>query len=95
MTDFELALITELSRLRRIFAERNMPRLSFVIECVGRVDSDELKITFDLDSDYNTSSVKGDSVAACVEEFFRRNTWQKAHDYLALPNVPAASKDDQ
>jgi hypothetical protein len=42
---------------------------------------------FTIDSDYNTNAVTGDSIDACVDEFFRRNTWQKAHNYLALPNV--------
>jgi hypothetical protein len=80
-------LISEVKRLRKIFSDHNMPKLQLTIDASGRTDGEDIRIMFTIDSDYNTNAVTGDSIDACVDEFFRRNTWQKAHNYLALPNV--------
>lgn len=40
-----------------------------------------------IDGSWDDKEVKGNSIDACLDEFFRRKGWQKAHDYLALPNV--------
>jgi hypothetical protein len=84
---FEIALIKEVKRLREIFAERDVGHIRFVIECDGPTMRDEIRIKFIIDSDYNTRSVEGNMINETVEEFFRRNKWQKHHNYLALPNV--------
>jgi hypothetical protein len=70
-----------------VFAEHNVPMIAVTIRADGPVDRDELKITFEVDSDYHYRAVAGNSLDAAIEEFFRRHSWTKAHDYLALPNV--------
>jgi hypothetical protein len=93
MTPFESTLLNELARVRKVFADHNIPHIELVIRASGPVDRDELKITFEVDGDYNHRAVVGDSLDATIAEFFRRNSWKKAHDYLALPNVRAPKED--
>lgn len=88
MTPFETALLHEVARIRRTFADRDVGECNITIRASGRTDSEEMKITFSLDGSYNDREVTGNSLDACLDEFFRRKGWQKAHDYLALPNVP-------
>jgi hypothetical protein len=85
---FELSLMRELTRIRNEYSKHNMHHMDLTISASGRVDADELRITFRVDSNYSSNSVEGSNIGACLEEFFRRNNWKKAHDYLALPNVP-------
>jgi hypothetical protein len=87
MASFEIELIKEVKRLRQHFAKLDMPEIRFTIECEGPTMRDEIRIKFRVDGDYHTQSVEGNTVDEVVDEFFRRNKWKKAHDYLALPNV--------
>jgi hypothetical protein len=87
MASFEIELIKEVKRLRAEFAKRDMPHIHFHISCSGPTMRDEIRITFSIDGDYKQTAVEGNTVDETVEEFFRRNKWKVAHDYLALPNV--------
>ena len=83
---FETAVKIEASRLRDLFASRDVSYLSFSIEISGPVDRDELAISFRVGtSSYSDESVKGAKVKEVVDEFFRRKGWKANNDYLALP----------
>lgn len=85
MTRFETELLIEIDRIRKIFVAQDCGDLDVRIRARGRSHND-LKITFSVDSLYGTE-VEGSSLDACVEEFFRRQGWKKANDYLALSNL--------
>ena len=93
ISNFEALLLNELARIRKEFADRNIPHMEVTISAGGPTMRDEIKVTFSVDGDYNYRSVEGDTINAVMEEFFRRNTWKKAHDYLALPNIQAVGLD--
>lgn len=91
MTPFETALLDEIARVRKMFASRDVGECNITINASGRTDSEEMKITFSVDGAWDDKRVTGNSLDACLDEFFRRKGWQKAHDYLALPNVSEPS----
>lgn len=91
MTPFETALMKELARIRKLFADRNVGELSLTIECSGPTMRDEMKVHFRVDGTWEDKYVEGSNIDAVVEEFFRRKGWKKANDYLALPNVESQS----
>ena len=90
---FEIALLDELARLRKLFAARDQPELCLTILCSGPTMRDDIRIRFTVDGDYNTRSVEGNSIDACVDEFFRRNEWRRTHDALLLPNLTQDNTD--
>lgn len=89
MTEFEKALLKEVSRVRKIFADRDVSECIIRIEATGPSMRNEMKITFAIDGTWEDKEVKGATLDACLDEFFRRRGWQKANEYLALPNVEA------
>lgn len=81
---FEQALINQLTHIRKQFADRDFNHMDITIEASGPVHGD-LKISFKVDSDYTTHSVRGNSLEAALEEFFRQRKWYARHEPLALP----------
>ena len=60
-------------------------RMDFTIEIEGRVHDGDLLLKYAI-GEYG-SDVKGDSIDAVLEEWLRRNNWNKRHTPLCLPNV--------
>ena len=57
----------------------------FEIKAEGRVHDGDVKITFRLDSHYDSYvCVKGNSIAAVLQEFMRRHGWNSRHSPLLI-----------
>ena len=57
----------------------------FEIKASGRVHEGDVKITFCLDSSYDSYvSCKGNSIAAVLQEFMRRFGWNARHSPLLI-----------
>jgi len=95
MTVFEAALLNEMTRLRKIFADRDAGRMSVWIRVDGPTMTDELRIVFHVQEEgWQPNDVNGSNLDACVEEYFRRKGWTKHNNYLALPNVTTPPAED-
>jgi hypothetical protein len=84
MTKFEQALLEELIRIRAEFASHDLNHMDFNVSCYGPVHGD-LKIEFRIESDYTGGAIRGNTVDATMQEFFRQREWRKRHAALALP----------
>jgi methylaspartate ammonia-lyase len=94
MKSFETAVKIEATRLRDLFAERNISHLNFTVTVSGPVDSGELAIQFQIaSSSWGDDPVKGSKVSAVVEEFCRRKGWKANNDYLALPYLESHTEE--
>jgi len=78
------ALMNEVDRIRKEFADRDYHKMELEIKVSGPVHG-ELLVEFRVDSNYETNSVIGNSIDVAMTEFFRRHAWQRRHNALALP----------
>lgn len=61
----------------------------FTCTASGRIRDGDVDLTFELTPKWNSrgSAASGGSLSATIEEFMRRNDWNKAHAPLCLPRV--------
>lgn len=91
--NLETAFIAALKELRTEFSDRDIGQLRLRVEGEGRTLDGDMKIVFTVDGTYEHREVVGATLEAVKNEFFRRNNWQKANDFLALPKVETPSDD--
>lgn len=84
--ELERAFIAAVVKLRTALAKAETGSyFEFTAKATGRVQDGDVNVEFVLSKDGYSSVVKGDTVEAVTEEYLRRNGWQSAHNYLALP----------
>jgi hypothetical protein len=83
---FERALKLEVSRLRRLFADQDSPRVWLEITAEGACDHGDVAITFSVGEGRYGDHVTGGDVRQCVREYFRRKGWKQEHAPVLLPH---------
>tara|TARA_Y100000310_G_scaffold244753_1_gene249631 strand:- start:1336 stop:1875 length:540 start_codon:yes stop_codon:yes gene_type:complete len=78
---FDGALQREVKRIKNTMKQiDSLNGFDIRIKAEGTFDDDSFKITYEVDStSYNTSSVEGNSMQECVDEFMRRHGWDEMH----------------
>jgi hypothetical protein len=76
------AIVEAAAHLRTAFDDRNVGHMTMHIRVSGRVHG-EMKIEYAVNEQYD-SEVKGASLEAVVEEYFRRKGWNMSNAPLAL-----------
>jgi len=87
ITQFEAAFIKEQYRIRKTLADHNVSNFYFSASADGRTMTGDIKIEFKLGKQSYSEIVKGNSVDAVLDEFLRREGFEKKHDSLCLPSV--------
>lgn len=83
MTNFELAVVEEVKRIREKLAEANRNSFTFSIDASGRVSSGDVKITFRINSDY-VDGVTANAIEPMLAEHLRRVGFEEQHQALSL-----------
>ena len=95
IVSFEGAVKREVTRLRsklKPAAEAGIitgNEFKFKIECSGRIVDGEMKLEYELSGVYGLHAVKGNSPNAVLDEFLRRQGWEKVNAPLQI----SASED--
>lgn len=87
ITQFEAAFIKEQYRVRKILADHDVNNFYFSISADGRTMTGDVKVEFKLGKQSYSEPVRGNSVDAVLDEFLRREGFEKKHDSLCLPSV--------
>jgi hypothetical protein len=91
---FERALKMEVSRIRRLFADQNAPRIFVEITAEGACDHGDVAITFRIGEGQYGDHVSGGDVRQCVREYFRRKGWKRENDPIMISYVPETPEED-
>ena len=80
-------LLSFLRSLRSQLAAADISDLRLTIDAEGRVHDGDIAITFIVGYLYSNTRAEGGNLEAAVEEYIRRNGYQKRHAPLCLPSV--------
>lgn len=97
IVSFEGALKREIKRVREELKKaESLSTFKVEITASGRINDGEVKLTFRVSDEYGSGSVKGDGMQACLDEYLRRNGWEKVHAAKALSyeRIPSDNTDD-
>lgn len=90
-------VVSAIDDIRRRFGEANIGEFRFDIECSGRTQTGEPKISYRLSTGGYTGdgAATGARLAPTIDEVLRRHSWNKRNDPIALapPEIEPAPSD--
>jgi hypothetical protein len=98
IVSFDGAIKREIKRLReRLRLCEGLSEFSLEIEASGRVLDGDIDLSYSLSkSSYGAGKVSGDKLDAVLDEFLRRNGWEKLHAPKAIGyhKIPSDDTDE-
>lgn len=97
IVSFEGAVTREIKRVReRLKSVESLSTFQLKIIASGRINDGEVKLTYFVANEYGGGEVKGDSLNAVLDEYLRRNGWEKIHAAKAISyeKIPSENTDE-
>lgn len=88
LSEVEAAFIKEAYRVREVMNQHNVSYFGLKFKMNGRCASGDLKFEIGITgSEYGSNEVTGSSTEVVLEEWLRRNGYEKKHQALCLPSI--------